>query len=223
MIDFPNCISTVIFTPGCNFSCGYCHNPDLVDMGDHENENHMSEEEVLKYLEEKKDWIDGVVISGGEPTIHRDLPEFIAKIKEKGMKVKLDTNGTNPEMLKRLIDDKMLDYVAVDIKNHPEKYHIVTGVDAKIKNIKKTIEILKNSEVEHEFRTTIVPGQVDHEDVQKIGEFLSGSKNYVIQNFCNKNPTYDEELRENEPFDKKDLEEMREKVLKHFSNVEIRG
>ena len=154
LLDYPANTACLIFTQGCNFRCPFCHNKNL--LMDTNGDGIIDENEVLNYLKKRKGLVDGICISGGEPLLQRDIESFIKKIKEIGVKVKLDTNGSNPQKLKKLIDMGLIDYVAMDIKNDFSNYDKTSGVDnINIENIKKSIDILENSNIEYEFRTTI--------------------------------------------------------------------
>ncbi len=175
-IDYPGHIASVIFTHGCNWSCWYCHNAGLL----HENIDLTNE--VLDYLNTRKGWIDGVVVCGGEPTIHSDLPQIIRKIKEMGFDVKLDTNGTNPEMIQRLIEDGMVDYIAMDIKAPIEKLSQITLSKNNLEKIAQSIELIKNSGVEYEFRTTVTP-DLNESDIETMAQSIAGAKRYFLQQY----------------------------------------
>jgi pyruvate formate lyase activating enzyme len=180
LIDYPEKITAIVFTQGCNFRCPYCHNPDLVEIN---SKNHLiPESEIFKFLEKRKGLLDAVTITGGEPTLQKDLKQFIAKVKRMGYKVKLDSNGTNPVFLKEILDEGNVDYVAMDIKNCPEKYDKVVGpVD--MENIQKSIYIIMHSGLEYEFRTTVLPKLHKNEDFENIGKMIKGANKYFIQNF----------------------------------------
>lgn len=178
-IDYPDKISTVVFTAGCNFRCPYCHNSHLV----YNTGEEISEKFIISYLEKRNKYINALCISGGEPTLHQGLYSFIKKIKEKGFLVKLDTNGTNYELLNTLLDEELLDYIAMDIKAPLDKYKDVVNVDLDIKPIYKSIDIIKNSDIDYEFRTTVCNELLTQQDLIDIGKMLSGSKRYAIQNF----------------------------------------
>lgn len=182
LLDYPGKMACVLFTKGCNFRCSYCQNSSLVLEVETPLINH---DEIFAYLEKRKNVLSGVVISGGEPTIQKNLVEFIAKIKEIGYEVKLDTNGSNPTMLKELINKKLVDYVAMDIKNVFEKYELTADSKVNANNVKKSIEILKNSNIDFEFRTTIIREYHTLEDIRRLIEFTSGYK-YYLQNFEDK-------------------------------------
>lgn len=220
LIDFPPYTVSVIFLGGCNFRCSFCHNPDLVLRA--EEVLGIELDDILEYIEKKKMWIDGVCITGGEPTLHKDLPEMISKIREKGMKIKLDTNGTDPEMVSRLIDKKLVDHIAMDIKSSLEKYGEVCGVTVNKEKIKKSISLIRDSKISYEFRTTVVPGLVGKEDISKIGKMLQGSKKYVIQNFRGGTNLIDDALKDIEPFSSQELEEMKKSAEEYLEEVELR-
>ncbi|OYD17497.1 anaerobic ribonucleoside-triphosphate reductase activating protein [candidate division WOR-3 bacterium JGI_Cruoil_03_44_89] len=179
IVDFPKRICVVVFTGGCNFRCPYCHNPELV-VG-WEKLPTIRNAEVVSFLESRRGLLDGVCITGGEPTIHKRLPDFIERVKEKGFEVKLDTNGTNPAMVGELIKNGLLDYIAMDVKATPQKYDLATGVSVNIKDIKKSIKVIMNGGIDYEFRTTVFPDFLSIEDANKIGEWLKGASKYVFQ------------------------------------------
>ena len=219
-IDYSPYTASVIFLGGCNFKCSYCHNPDLVL-----NFNKIPDidaNEITEYLKEKKKWIDGAVITGGEPTLYKDLPLFISELKKIGMKVKLDTNGTNPSMIKELIDKKLVDYIAMDIKADLESYEKVAVVNVDKEKIKESAGIIRNSSVDYEFRTTVIPGLVGKKEIFLIAKWLEGSKRFVIQNFRGDKGLVDDRLKEIKPYSKEKLNEMAEGVKAFFEKVEVR-
>lgn len=181
MVDFEGHLCATVFTAGCNFRCPFCHNADLVNGT---NLTEITNEEFFEYLKKRKGMLDSVCVSGGEPTIWKDLPDFIKKIKELGYLVKLDTNGTNPTMLKKLIDEKLIDYVAMDIKNSKESY-IKTAGKGKFdtREIEKSVEILKSGIVPYEFRTTLIKGHHTETEIQKMANWLKGSDRLFLQCF----------------------------------------
>ncbi len=176
--DFPGNLACIIFTNGCNFNCDYCYNRDLVES--HAPE--ISEEEIFSYLNQRKNMLDGVVISGGEPTIWNDLIPFMEKIKELGLKIKLDTNGYRPEVLKEIFDKNLVDYVAMDIKALFNEYYKIVNRKIDTDKLLESIKLIKESKVNHEFRTTIIKGFHTIEDLDKIVEVIDGSP-YYLQNF----------------------------------------
>ena len=179
-IDYPEKIACIVFTQGCNFRCGYCHNPELFKN----KEPVLSVPAFFEFLNKRKSKLDGVVITGGEPTLHnKDLIEFIKKVKSLGFLVKLDTNGTHPDVLQELLNENLLDYIAMDIKAPLAKYKEITRVDIDTDIIKKSIDIIMNCSVDYEFRTTIVKSQLSFEDLRQIGELIQGAKRYYLQKF----------------------------------------
>ncbi len=180
LIDYPGKTACMVYTIGCNFRCPYCHNPELVDET---IENKISEEEVLFFLKSRKNILEGLVITGGEPTMHRDLPEFIQKVRQLGFMVKLDSNGTNPSMLKLLTEKNLVDYVAMDIKSPLSKYSQTASRPVDVKAIRKSIGILMSSAIDYEFRTTLVKILLSPEDIEEIGREIKGAKKYFFQKF----------------------------------------
>jgi len=202
LIDYPGKLATTVFLAGCNFRCPWCYSSELVLPEKIEKQPQISQKEFFDFLKERKGLLDGLVLCGGEPTLNKELPNFIKKIKKMGYFVKLDTNGSNPRMLKDLIDRKLIDYVAMDIKaplglkfqipnskfqinskTQISKYEKAVGRKISLKNIKKSIEIIKNSEIEYEFRTTVVPTIHTKEDILQIAREISPAKKYFLQNF----------------------------------------
>lgn len=178
-IDYPSKISTVIFLGGCNFRCGYCHNPDIVN---HKGCN-IKQEDFFEFLKKRKKYLDGVCISGGEPTLTKDLAPFVHDIKQLGYLVKLDTNGTNPEILRKLIQNQEVDYIAMDLKAPLRLYNDITQVKVNLEDIKESIRIILNSDVEYEFRTTIAKEILSIEEIKEIIKLIPNAKRYCIQNF----------------------------------------
>jgi pyruvate formate lyase activating enzyme len=221
LIDYPPYTSSVIFLGGCNFRCGFCHNPELVLQPD--KGNTIKVEEVLEHLKNKRNWIEGVCITGGEPTIYPDLYKFMYELKKQGFLVKLDTNGTNPIILDYLIHNRLVDYIAMDIKAPLEKYEKITGVRADKEAVKQSVEIIKNSGIDYEFRTTAVPGLLGKEDFLRIAEWLKGSKRYCIQQFRNNKGLIDKELEKAEPYDNKKIEEIAKSLNPYFDEVEVKN
>lgn len=179
--DWPGNAAAVIFTPGCNFKCGFCHNPELNSFKETNNE-----ELVLKKIEDLKWSLDGVVITGGEPTLQKDLINFCEKLKAMGLKVKLDSNGSNPDILQEMVDKKLIDYIAMDLKTSMEKYSEITKFQ-NIDNIKKSIKIIINSGLNHEFRTTFVPDVMTKQDIISAVSEIKGAKRYSLQKFIPRN------------------------------------
>ncbi|PAB57365.1 anaerobic ribonucleoside-triphosphate reductase activating protein [Anaeromicrobium sediminis] len=216
-IDYPDKICTMYFMGGCNFRCGYCHNKDLV-----ENKGvPILESHIFEFLKKRKKYIDGVCISGGEPTLHEELYDFIVSIKKEGLLVKLDTNGTNPSMIKRLIDENLVDYIAMDMKAPINKYAVVTNVAVNVDNLKESIKLLTTSNVDYEFRTTVCRELVSTEDILEIAKELKGSKRYIIQNFRDRK-TVLEGKNKFTSYNKEELEYIRSEIEDYFNEVKIR-
>ena len=180
LLDFPGKVACTVFLTGCNLRCPYCHNPDLVLTKD--NGKYISEKEFFEFLLSRKGKLDGVCITGGEPTLYPNLTNLIRRIREMGFLVKLDSNGTVPEILKLLLREKLLDYVAIDIKNAPTRYAETCGADV-IEQVKKSAALLKNSNIDYEFRTTVCHPFHSPDGMQEIGCWLRGAKRYFIQPF----------------------------------------
>lgn len=180
LVDYPNMLSCVVFLPGCNLRCPFCHNASLVT----DKPNIIDEAEFFDFIKSRIGILECVCVSGGEPTLHKELPDFISKIKELGFRVKLDTNGTAPETLQYLIDNHLVDYVAMDIKTSISKYSKAVGVEQFIADrVERSIMILLNSDIDYEFRTTVARGIVDLEDVDSICDSIIGCKAYYLQKF----------------------------------------
>lgn len=180
LLDFPGHTACTLFTSGCNMRCPFCHNTPLV-TGDAEES--YSEEEILSFLKKRKELLDGVAITGGEPLLQKDIIPFIMKIKEEGYAVKLDTNGSFPEKLSELISKNLVDYVAMDIKNTFVKYPLTSGCNINTNTIVKSVEILKSSSIEREFRTTVVAEYHTEDDIIEIAKFLGKTEKYFLQCF----------------------------------------
>ncbi len=221
LVDYPNKIAATVFLSGCNFKCGFCHNPELVDAKRIKNHPEISEKEFFDFLKSKKGLIDGVCITGGEPTVNADLPEFIRKIKDLNFSMKLDTNGNNPKILEKLIKEKLLNFIAMDIKTSLDKYEQVTNTKIKIENIKESVELIKKSGIDYEFRTTVVPGIVERKDIEKIGKWLKGTKKYVLQQFRNQK-VLNKEFGKIVPYWDDTLKEFQKILEKYIKKVELR-
>lgn len=217
LIDYPGKITAVVFTQGCNFRCPYCHNPDLVDL---KVKSVLSEKEFFDFLDKRKGLLDAVTITGGEPTLQKDLSDFIRKVKERGFLVKLDSNGTNPRFLQRILDAGQVDYVAMDIKNSPERYAEVVG-PVKMEKITESIDIIMSSGVEYEFRTTVLPKLHDEKSFEKIGEMIRGANKYFIQNFRSEN-TLDKQYAQESSFTFHELEKAKDIMEKYVKKCAIR-
>ncbi|MEE3425710.1 MAG: anaerobic ribonucleoside-triphosphate reductase activating protein, partial [Erysipelotrichaceae bacterium] len=182
LLDYPGNMAATVFTGGCNFRCPFCHNRSLVFLN--ENDSEIANEDIFDFLKSRNKILDGICITGGEPLLHKGITAFIKRVRDLGLKVKLDTNGSNFEALRRLIDEKLVDYVAMDIKNSPEKYAMTIGLENyDLSEIEKSKNYLLENHVDYEFRTTIVKEFHELEDLRKIGEWIRGAKHYYLQNF----------------------------------------
>ena len=211
--DFPEHLACIIFTKGCNFNCSYCYNRDLVDN----KAETIDEDYVMAYLYKRRKILDGVVISGGEPTIWDDLIPFIKKVKEFKLDIKLDTNGYNPTMLKEILDNNLVDYIAMDIKAIPDKYMKVINKKIDFNKILESIDLIKKSNIKYEFRTTIMKGVHDKKDIIKILKLIGDSKLY-LQNFQYTDVVKDKKIKS---FSRDELLKLKEE-LKEYPNVIVR-
>jgi pyruvate formate lyase activating enzyme len=212
-LDWPGRICAVLFLPYCNFRCPYCHNHPLVMNPDRYPS--LAPEEVIDRLHPYREWIDGVCVTGGEPTLHPELPVLIGKIRRHRFAVKLDTNGSNPDMLERLIEGGQIDSVAMDVKAPLDRFHYrrAAGVSVDLERIVRSIEILKRGKVEYQFRMTVVPGLHREEDIRSLGNRLRAGERLVLQNFNPENPL-DSSLRETQPYDPIHVKRMEREVQK---------
>lgn len=226
LIDYPGKVACAVFTVGCNFRCHFCHNPELVkyDMNDTNaaRTTRISEPEFFEFLKSRQGLLDAVCVTGGEPTLHRDLPEFIKKIKALGFFVKLDTNGTNPEMLTALVKEKLIDYIAMDVKTNFKNYGEVTGAGVNAETIKESIKTIMESGLDYEFRTTVVPGLHTEDDLSEIAEFIRGAKRYYLQQFRPGEKILGEKYRTVKPYPPEFLAGIREKIKSFFEICEVR-
>ncbi len=216
-IDYPGKICTVLFTGGCNFKCGYCHNPDLVRG----KAQALDQREIFKFLDKRKKYLDGVCISGGEPTLSSDLMDFIKKIKKMGFLVKLDTNGTNPEIIMELIGQQLIDYIAMDVKAPLPRYHEVAGVIVDMRRIEKSIDIIKHSDIFYEFRTTVHQEILQEHDLIEIAQTIYNAKRYCIQNFRRSGPLLDDK-KNYTPFTHKELNKIKQTLENYVQEVIIK-
>ncbi len=181
LIDYPGKIGAVIFTQGCNFRCGYCHNPELVDPKKFVDP--LDQKEIFNFLKKRKNQLEAITITGGEPCLHQDLPEFCNQIKKLEHSIKLDTNGSHPKMVKKLLSKKLIDYIAMDIKAPIEKYSKITLCKISSQDIRNTIKQIMNSKIDYEFRTTFAKELLKINDFKKIGQEIKGAEKYVLQKF----------------------------------------
>ncbi|MBD3164165.1 anaerobic ribonucleoside-triphosphate reductase activating protein [Candidatus Woesearchaeota archaeon] len=221
MVDYPGRIAAVLFTSGCNMRCPFCQNPDLVL--DNRDIPELNTEKILDFLRQRRKWLDGVCITGGEPLLYPDIIELIRKIKGINLMVKLDTNGLNPGLLKKITSMGLADYVAMDIKSDRQHYKEASGTDLDISKIEESIEIIKNSAIDYEFRSTIVPDFFDEEIVENIGKWINGAKRYCLQQFRSNLPLLDKSFEGKEPYKKEILEKFRRILGKYADEVMIRA
>lgn len=220
LLDYPGNIVSIIFTQGCNFKCPYCHNSDLVSS-ESKTKEYYPIEYIYSFIKNRKGLIDGVSITGGEPTLQPDLYDFIKKVKSMGLKIKIDTNGSNPKIIKRLINHKFLDYIAMDVKGSLFDYENIINTEINIESIKKSISLIQASTIPYEFRTTVVPGLHDIEQIKEIAILLKSSEKYFIQNF-KANNTFDSDYMQYNGFPPSKLETFKEVCIPYINRVEIR-
>ena len=219
LLDYPEHVAATIFTGGCNFCCPFCHNADLVLRPQIIPE--ISIDEILTFLKKRKGILTGVCITGGEPTLQPGLESFIEEIKKLGYLVKLDTNGYKPDILKRLLENDLLDYVAMDIKNAKNKYEVTSGIkEISITNIEESVQILMDSKIPYEFRTTVVRQLHNTEDFLEIGEWLAGAKAYFLQAYRDDDGVISKGFSS---YEKEEMEEFAVLLRQFIHRVELRG
>ena len=217
LLDYPGLVAATVFMGGCNMRCRFCHNMNLVTNP----ESAYTDEDILKFLSQRAGVLDGVCITGGEPTLYAELPDFIRLIRNLGYKVKLDTNGTNPQMLRSLIDEGLLDYVAMDIKSSLRDYGRVCGVeDIKLTPIKDSIDLLLSDVIDYEFRTTTVEEFFDTDTAIDIGMLIKGAQRYYLQGYVESEFVPDKTLH---AVSTEKLEQCCRELEKYVETVEIRG
>ena len=222
LLDFPEHVACTVFTMGCNFRCPYCHNSSLVLPDRMKGAGEISEEEFFAFLDKRKGLLDGVAITGGEPLIQKDISGFIRKIRAKGYLVKLDTNGSFPEKLREILDEGIVDFVAVDIKSPLEEYKAVCGLaDPPVEKLRESIGILREGKIPYEFRTTVIDEIHDEEMMERIGELIEGAPRYFLQQFEDSGELI-EEGRFTSPSMEK-MERLLEMVRRRVPNAQIRG
>ncbi len=220
LIDYPNKISAIIFTQGCNFRCPYCHNPELVSPELFTGE--LDEDSILSFLTRRVGKLDGVVITGGEPLLQNDLVEFVGRVKEMGYFVKLDTNGSYPDKLERLLAENLIDYIAMDVKAPPGKFYMIAKGNARIEDVMESITIILNCNIDYEFRTTVMKNFLTKDDIICIAKLISGAKRYVLQKFV-MSKTLDRSLAGNaECFSGEELEMIKDEVKNFVGECIIR-
>lgn len=224
LLDYPGKMVAVVFTPGCVFRCPFCHNPELIEVRDEESKRlflENKEKEFFEFLQKRKGKLDGVCITGGEPTLQKDLLSFIRKVKKMGFLVKLDTNGLFPEIVEKIMDADVVDYWAIDIKHTKEKYHLATGKKISIGKIEQSVELLMKRAKDYEFRTTVVPGIHEEEDFDVIADWIDGARAYYLQEFRG-GKVLDLEVEKNARDKEVDLEQIRKRIGSRFEKMEIR-
>ena len=219
LLDYPDNVSAIVWTVGCNFHCPFCYNKDIVEG----KTGLISEEEILVFLEKRKGLIEGLVITGGAPLMQEGITDFCEKVKKLGYLIKVDTNGMYPEKLKELVDKKLVDYIAMDVKAPKKKYNDLSGVKADIKKIQESIDIIRKSGVDYEFRTTFIPEFLTQKDIVEIGEWLKGSKRFYIQQFKNDVPMISSEMSAIKPYSRDEILDTLEEVKTFFEFCNVRG
>ncbi len=220
LVDYPKKIAAIVFLPNCNFRCPYCYNSSLVLTP--ESGSDIKEIEILDFLKSRQGKLDALVITGGEPSLHPSLPKFLKKVKNLGFLVKIDTNGTNPSFIEFLLKNKLVDYIAMDIKAPLEKYEKITNVITNIDLIKKTISLIQNSNIDYEFRITLLPKLISEKDILKIAKELKGSKKLCIQQFKPFKGLLDPNLKDAKTYTEKELSHIKDKIKSYFKEIEIR-
>lgn len=223
LLDYPGKLATTVFTVGCSFRCPFCHNPELV-LGTSRglSKGSFGEAEFIKFLKKRKGKLEGVCITGGEPTIQAGLVDFIKKIRKLGYLVKLDTNGTRPDVLKKVIDEKLVDFIAMDIKNQLKKYGKTTNTRSDLERIKLSVDLIMNSRLPYEFRTTAVPGIHTEKDFLAIAKWIKGADSYWLQRY-RETKILDPKLKKKTKGKKLDLDKIMSQISKNFGKIGIRG
>lgn len=242
LLDYPEKISAIVFTQGCNFRCQFCYNPMLVwplkagkskyardfiresgqAIGQQKVHPAIKEDEFFVFLRSRLGKLDAVAITGGEPCLQKDLPEFIAKIKKLGFLVKLDTNGSHPQILVRLIRKKLLDYIAMDLKAPAEKYELVTGLKTDFARIKKSVKIIRQSGLPYEFRTTVAPLLLNKNDIAAMGKIIKGARQWYLQNFKSGVDLVNQDLKGRVPYNLRQMRELAEIGRRYVKRCEVR-
>jgi len=236
LLDYPGRVSAIIFTKGCNFRCQFCYNPMLVwpievskskyahlKNGEQQKVHPtINQDELFVFLKARAGKLDAVAITGGEPCLQKDLPEFIRKIKALGFLVKLDTNGSFPEILGKLIRGKLIDYIAMDLKAPKNKYKEVAGAGADFSKIRKSVKLIRASGLPHEFRTTVVPGLINKDDIAAMGEIIKGADKWYLQNFKSNVALVGRELEDRVPYNARQMKAMAEIGKKFAKKCEVR-
>lgn len=221
LIDYPGKIATTIFTVGCNFRCPFCYAPELVLPQKIKNQPRIPTADFFNFIKKRKGLIEGVVICGGEPTVQKDIFDFIKKVKILGFKVKIDTNGYLPNVLARLLKEELLDYVAMDIKASKKKYKKYSGININVSKIEKSINLIKSSGVEYEFRTTVAPG-LTKKDILQIVEWIKTARKYFLQQFSNRKEIINSKIKKLPVLNKKELNKIIQEISSNFDICKLR-
>ena len=219
LLDYPGKIATIIWTTGCNFRCPFCYNPDLVM----DHTDHINIEEFFSFLNMRKGKLDAVSISGGEPFLQPDLKEILTRIKQMDFFVKIDTNGSFPDMLQECLDESLIDYVSMDVKSVKENYSEIAGVAVNIDYIERSIQIIKKHAKNYEFKTTVIPRFHKEKDIIEIAHWIKGAKRYFLQQFKTNTVLLSQDFNSIRTYTKDDLEKMCEKVRPFFTECHVRG
>ena len=218
LLDYLGEVTSIVFTTGCNFRCPFCHNGELVQ----EAFEPVDDEVILEKLEERKDFITAITITGGEPTTQPDLIEFLEKLQDFGVSIKLDTNGSNPEVIKKIIDEKLVDYFAMDIKAPFSMYNEVSGANVDIDRIKRSINLIRTQK-DYEFRTTVIPDLLGPEKIKSTAKQVKGAKKYCLQQFEPRDQTISREFSDKRPYPPEKIKEVGEEIRDWFDKLEYRG
>lgn len=219
LVDYPGKICAIIFTQGCNYRCGYCHNPELVEPKLFSPL--IPEEEIFSFLEKRKGKLEAVEITGGEPTLQPDLLAVLKKIKAMGYLTKLDSNGSNPEIVQKAVDLNLVDYLAMDIKAPLEKYYPVINSNIDLNKISQSINLIMNSELDYEFRTTVVKSQLSKDDILEIGQIIQGAKLYILQKFI-PTKTLDHQFLKEKSYSDEEFEGLKKSLQGYVDRCIIR-
>lgn len=219
LIDYPGKISAVVFLRGCNFRCGYCHNPELVLPKRYPPA--VTEDSIFSFLRRRRDKLDAVVVTGGEPTVQPRLTDFLRKIKRLGLLLKLDTNGSNPKVIKEIIDQNLADYFAMDIKGSLEKYRRIVGYPVSLSDVRQSVQFIMNSEIDYEFRTTVVRSQLSLEDFLQIGKLIVGARLYILQKFV-PSQTLSQDFLKEETYSDREFKRIQDAMANYVQKCIVR-
>ncbi len=219
LIDYPEKISAIVWTVGCNFRCPFCYNKSLVL----DKVETFNEKDIFDFLKKRIGLLEGVVVTGGEPFLQKDLPDFLSKIKDMGYLIKVDTNGSLPKELKRFLDKNLIDYISMDVKAPKNKYNKLSGVKTDLSKIEESINLIKKQAPNYEFRTTFIPDLLKKEDIVEIGKWLDGAEKYYLQQFQNNPELLSSDFRNYIPYPEEYLLETLEEIKPFYKSCGIRG